>query len=136
MIGASWACNRTGTKPSKSSRFLGGFALICKPLERFGWQMKTYDEINQILHEHLPMLQHRFGVARIGVFGSVVRGEQRSASDVDILVDFDRPIGLINFMQLESHLAILVGSKVDLVSRRALKPHIGKRILDEVRYVN
>jgi predicted nucleotidyltransferase len=98
--------------------------------------MKTYEEINKILHEHLPMLQHRYGIGRIGVFGSVVRGEQSSASDVDILVDFDRPIGLINFMQLESYLALLVGSKVDLVSRKALKPHIGKRILDEVRYVN
>jgi len=98
--------------------------------------MKSYDEINQILHENLPGLQQQFGIARIGVFGSVVRGEQRLTSDVDILVDFSQPIGLIRFMQLESHLAALVGTKVDLVSRKALKPTIGKRILGEVRYVN
>lgn len=98
--------------------------------------MKSYNEINNILHTHLPSLREQFGVASLGVFGSVVRGEQGPASDVDILVDFKQPIGLIRFMQLESHLASLVGSKVDLVSRKALKPTIGKRILAEVRYVN
>jgi uncharacterized protein len=98
--------------------------------------MKSYSEINHILHENLPQLQQQFGIARLGVFGSVVRGEQGDTSDVDILVDFVQPIGLIRFMQLESHLASLVGTKVDLVSRKALKPTIGRRILDEVRYVN
>ena len=98
--------------------------------------MKSYNEINNILHEHLPSLREQFGIASLGVFGSVVRGEQSPASDVDILVDFNQPIGLIRFMQLESRLATLVGSKVDLVSRKALKPTIGKRILAEVRYVN
>lgn len=98
--------------------------------------MKSYSEINHILRQHLPSLRRQFGIDRIGVFGSVVRGEQNLASDVDILVDFEQPIGLIRFMQLESHLAALVGTKVDLVSRKALKPTIGKRILDEVRYVN
>lgn len=98
--------------------------------------MKSFKEINNILHEHLPSLREQFGIARLGVFGSVVRGEQSPASDVDILVDFEQPIGLIRFMQLESHLATLVGSKVDLVTRKALKPTIGKRILAEVRYVN
>lgn len=57
--------------------------------------MKSYNEINHILHEHLPLLREQFGIATLGVFGSVVRGEQGSASDVDILVDFEKPIGLI-----------------------------------------
>ena len=98
--------------------------------------MKSYNEINHILHEHLPSLREQYGIASLGVFGSVVRGEQGLASDVDILVEFLQPISLIRFIQLELRLATLVGSKVDLVSRKALKPHIGKRILDEVRYVN
>jgi predicted nucleotidyltransferase len=98
--------------------------------------MKTYDEISQILNEHLPVLQKQFGIARLGVFGSVVRGEQGAVSDVDILVDFSRPIGLIQFMQCESRLSALVGARVDLVTRKALKPYIGERILGEVRYVN
>ncbi|RPJ04299.1 MAG: nucleotidyltransferase [Deltaproteobacteria bacterium] len=98
--------------------------------------MKSYNEINHILHENLPFLRKQFGIASLGVFGSVVRGEQGSGSDVDILVDFNQPIGLVRFMQLETCLAELVGAKVDLVSRKALKPNIGRRILDEVRYVN
>lgn len=98
--------------------------------------MKSYNEINHILHGHLPSLRQQFGVAKIGVFGSVVRNEQGPMSDVDILVDFNQPIGMIRFMQLEAQLAALLGSRVDLVSRKALKPTIGKRILDEVKYVS
>ena len=55
--------------------------------------------------------------------------------DIDILVEFDRPIGFVRFMRLEKRLAELVGMPVDLVTKKALKPHIGKRILQEVRYV-
>jgi predicted nucleotidyltransferase len=98
--------------------------------------MKSLDEINGILHDHLPELKGQFSLARIGIFGSVVRGEQRSDSDVDILVDFSRPIGLLAFMRLEHRLQELLGVRVDLVSSKALKPYIGRRILDEVRYVS
>jgi uncharacterized protein len=80
-------------------------------------------------------LHAEFGVAEIGIFGSVVRGEQDAASDVDLLVEFDRPIGFVRFMRLEKRLAELLGMPVDLVTKKALKPHIGKRILKEVRYV-
>ncbi len=73
---------------------------------------------------------------RIGLFGSFARGAQRIGSDVDLLVEFSRPIGFIRFIQLENRLSELLGAKVDLVTRSALKPHIGKRILDEVQYVN
>jgi hypothetical protein len=97
--------------------------------------MKTLTEIDAIIHDHLPELRKQFGVAYIGIFGSVVRGEQRTASDVDILVDFIRPIGLLSFMRLENRLQVLLGTKVDLVSKKALKPYIGKQILEEVRYV-
>jgi hypothetical protein len=65
----------------------------------------------------------------------VVRGEQGAGSDIDILVEFERPIGFVRFMRLEKRLAELVGMPVDLVTKKALKPHIGKRILQEVRYV-
>jgi hypothetical protein len=98
--------------------------------------MKSFDEINGILHDHMPELKNQFGLARIGIFGSVVRGEQQSASDVDILVDFARPVGFLGFMRLERRLQELLGARVDLVSSKALKPYIGRRILDEVRYVN
>lgn len=61
-----------------------------------------------------------------------MRQGAREDSDIDILVEFEKPIGLFKFLELEEHLSQLLGRKVDLVSKNALKPHIGKYILDEV----
>ncbi|KAF0216755.1 MAG: DNA polymerase beta domain-containing [Geobacteraceae bacterium] len=97
--------------------------------------MTTFDDINRTLHDHLEELRQIYGVAEIGVFGSFVRGEQREDSDVDILVELSRPVGFVAFVRLEEHLQTLLGRKVDLVSKKALKPYIGRLILDEVRYV-
>lgn len=97
--------------------------------------MKTFDDINRTLREHLDDLRRDYGVAEIGVFGSFARGEQREGSDVDILVQFSRPVGFVTFMKLENHLRKLLGVKVDLVTKKALKPYIGRHILEEVRYV-
>jgi len=80
-------------------------------------------------------LKAEFGVSEIGIFGSLVRGEQSAGSDIDLLVEFERPVGFVKFMRLEKRLAELLGMPVDLVTKKALKPHIGKRILQEVRYV-
>ena len=68
----------------------------------------------------------------IGVFGSYVRGEQKRESDIDVLVEFEEPVGLFEFMDLEAYLTGLLDVKVDLVSKKALKPHIGQHILEEV----
>ena len=97
--------------------------------------MTTLDDINRTLRDHLEDLRRTHAVAQIGVFGSFVRGEAAEDSDVDILVEFSRPVGFVAFMRLETHLQKLLGRKVDLVSRKALKPYIGRRILEEVRYV-
>ena len=70
-----------------------------------------------------------------GIFGSFVRGEQGADSDLDILVEFEKPIGFVKFLKLENKLSELFGVKVELVTKKALKPYIGKRILQEVRYV-
>ena len=94
--------------------------------------MKTLKEITSTLETLKPKLRERFKVKTIGVFGSYVRGEQKRQSDVDILVEFEEPIGLFEFMDLEMYLANSLCVKVDLVSKKALKPHIGKRILEEV----
>ena len=61
-----------------------------------------------------------------------MRGEQNGSSDVDVLVEFEEPIGLFEFLKLENYLSDLLGIKVDLVSRKALKSHIGEHILQEV----
>lgn len=98
--------------------------------------MKPLNEIKEIIRDHKAELVDQFGVSEIGIFGSVVRGEARDDSDLDVLVEFSRPVGLIKFMSLESYLEQLMGgTKVDLVSRKALKPYIGRVILREVQYV-
>ena len=80
-------------------------------------------------------LEEKYKVKEIGVFGSYVRGEQKKRSDIDILVEFKEPIGLFEFMDLEEFLKNLLGVKVDLVSKKALKPIIGKYILRETVYI-
>jgi len=76
----------------------------------------------------------RFGVKSIAVFGSVVRGEDRPDSDIDILVEFDSPIGLLAFFRLQYHLEDLLGRRVDLVTPAALKRQLRDRILKEAVY--
>jgi hypothetical protein len=97
--------------------------------------MKTINDITSALEANREVLETRFKVKTIGVFGSHVRGEQTKRSDVDILVEFKGSMGLIGFMGLEKYLSELLGIKVDLVTKGALKPYIGKRILEEVVYV-
>ena len=82
--------------------------------------------------QHKAELNEKFKVKTIGVFGSYVRGEQKRSSDVDVLVEFEVPVGLFEFRKLENYLSDLLGVKVDLVSKKALKPHIGEHILKEV----
>ena len=94
--------------------------------------MKTLKEIKSTLETIKPTLKAQFKVKTIGVFGSFVRGEQKQQSDVDVLVEFEEPVGLFEFIDLEMYLSDLLGVKVDLVSKKALKPYIGKRILEEV----
>jgi hypothetical protein len=95
--------------------------------------VKSLAEIKSIIEQHKPELAEKYGVAEIGVFGSVVRGEARDDSDVDILVEFNRPVGLFGFMELEFFLEKLLDArKIDLVTRGALKPRIGRQILSEV----
>ncbi len=98
--------------------------------------MKPLTEIKEIIAAHKPELAEKFGVSEIGIFGSVVRGEARDDSDLDILVEFDRPISLFGFIDLEYHLKELLDAvKVDLVQKSGLKKYIGMRVLREVQYV-
>jgi predicted nucleotidyltransferase len=94
--------------------------------------MHQIDDIKKKLSVCKHDLEHGFKVKKLGVFGSYVRGEQTTASDLDILVEFSEPVSLIEFVHLENHLSDMLGIKVDLVMRTALKPRIGKHILEEV----
>ncbi len=100
--------------------------------------MRRYlDEIKIILRQHEKELREKYGVIEIGLFGSYLRGEEKEESDLDILVEFksDAKISLLEFVELENYLSDLLGVKVDLVEKSALKPRIGKRILAEVEYI-
>ena len=93
----------------------------------------SLEHVFEILRQQLPELRARYGVRSLGVFGSFVRGEQKKRSDLDMLVEFDeREITLFEFVGLEQNLSNLLGIKVDLVEKGALKPEIGKCILQEV----
>ena len=97
--------------------------------------MQDIERIKRVLLQHKAELRKKFKVKTLGVFGSYVRGEQKRGSDVDVLVEFEEPVGLFEFMRLEFYLSDLLGVKVDLVSKKALKPYIGKHIEEEVVYV-
>ena len=86
----------------------------------------------RILRDHLPELRERYGVESLGLFGSYVRGEEREGSDLDLLVEFIDTPDLFEFVALGQDLSELLSVKVDLVMKRALKPRIGERILEEV----
>lgn len=83
----------------------------------------------------MPLLHKKYHVERLGVFGSVVRGEQGKDSDIDIIVELESPIGFFDFIRLEKFLSRVLGSKVDLVSKKAIKPAIKEEILKETIYV-
>ena len=78
-----------------------------------------------------PELEADYNVKSIGIFGSVVRERPHSQSDIDVLVEFEPPIGMFKFLELEEVLSDRLGGKVDLVSRKALKPEIGRAVLAE-----
>lgn len=79
----------------------------------------------------LPVLQP-YGVKRIALFGSVMRGEGTPESDIDILVTFDKPIGLFKWVELEEELSERLERKADLVSAQALKPRIRPNVEAEM----
>ena len=89
-------------------------------------------EYAYILRRHLPELRKLHGVNSLGIFGSHVRDEQNDDSDLDVLVEFDRPIGLLGLMATERHISELLEVKVDLVMKESLKRRIGRAILEEV----
>ena len=95
-------------------------------------QSPALEKLFQTLRNHLPELRERYKVQSLGVFGSRLRGDQRTRSDLDVLVEFSEPPSFFEFLDLQDHLAALLGVKVDLVMKSALKPTIGRQILREV----
>jgi len=93
--------------------------------------MKTLEEIRRILREHRDAVAERYGVSVVGIFGSLVRGESRSDSDLDLLADIVRPISLLELVGAELYLSEALGVKVDLVPKRSLREELRDIILKE-----
>ncbi len=90
----------------------------------------TRDEILRILSEQHENLK-RLGVKSLALFGSVARNEAGKDSDVDLLVEFDRPVGLFQFIDLKEFLEKVLGCSVDLGTRNSLHPRLRERVLRE-----
>jgi predicted nucleotidyltransferase len=99
--------------------------------------MKTLDDLKGQLELLKPVLEKKFQVDSIGIFGSYSQSRQNKRSDLDILVTFVEPnnIDLIDFIALQQFLSRKLKVKVDLVQKDALKTRIKDRILQEIIYV-
>ncbi len=96
--------------------------------------MTTLNDIRNTLQGNKQRLSEKYGVSTMAIFGSYGRGQQDENSDIDILVDFKKPIG-IEFIDLADELEILLHRKVDLVSLKGIKPIYYKNIEHELNYV-
>ena len=91
-------------------------------------------DIKNILEINKDRLSEKYGLSLLAIFGSFSRHQQKENSDIDILVDFKKPIG-IEFIDLGNELEELLNCKVDLVSLKGIKPQYYKSIESELNYV-
>ena len=96
--------------------------------------MGTLADILSVLRRERARLFANYGLKSMAVFGSATREDFTAESDVDIMVEFERPIGM-DFFDLEQDLACIVSRKVDLVMRTAVKPHYMEFIQKDLKYV-
>ena len=96
--------------------------------------MSELEQIKNIIKKHKEHIKKKFFVEKIGVFGSYIKGNESIESDIDILVEFDGPIGW-DFIELNEFLENILNKKVDLVSIKALKSQLKDNILNEVIYI-
>ena len=95
----------------------------------------TRQDILSSLKKLKREVTREYSVKKIGLFGSVSRSVETEQSDVDLLVEFSKPVGFVTFMRLENFLSERLGERVDLVTSDSLKPVIREDVLAEVIYV-
>jgi len=93
--------------------------------------MKALEQIKSIINEHRRELEERFKVKSIAIFGSYVRGEQSSKSDIDILVTFNKSVSLLHIVSLENYLSDILEIKVDVVPAKNVRAELKEVILRE-----
>lgn len=89
------------------------------------------DEAIRLLNSHRPEFAQKYGVQKMSLFGSVARDEAGEVSDVDLLVEFARPMGLFGLFELQGRLEEVLGCPVDLGTPDSLKPRIRAKVLAE-----
>lgn len=98
----------------------------------------TKEAILRLLRESYPQLTARFGVRRIGLFGSFAREAAQESSDIDLIVEFQRPIGL-KFMEMVEYLETLLGRRVDVLTPAGLRgirlPEVARQIEESILHV-
>ena len=97
--------------------------------------MKTLKKIKNLIEEKKDLLEKEYHVKRLGIFGSYAKQKAKKDSDIDIFVEFSETPDFFKFIALEERLAEILGSKVDLVTPKALKPFIKNTILRETIYI-
>ena len=93
------------------------------------------EAVLQILKQKNAELAKQFGVKSLLLFGSVARDEATTASDVDLLVEFNRPVGYFGLFAFQDYLEKLLGCPVDLGTPDSLKPYIRERVMGELIHV-
>lgn len=94
--------------------------------------MTKLDSTLQLIREKYPYLSHEYGVGNIGVFGSVAIGTEREDSDIDVVIEFTRPIGL-RFIDLVGYLEGILGAKVDVLTEEGIRNIRNKKIADDIK---
>jgi predicted nucleotidyltransferase len=94
------------------------------------------EQVIRIIKSQNETLSQQFGVKSLALFGSVARGDATPGSDVDLLVEFNRPVGYFGLFALQDHLESLFGCAVDLGTPDSLKPRIREQVLEELIYVS
>jgi uncharacterized protein len=96
--------------------------------------MKKIEDIKKIIKLHKKELENKYKVNKIAIFGSFVRDEQIERSDIDILVDLEEPIGLL-FVHLSNYLEVILETKIDLITKDAIKPNRLRYIMKDLIYI-
>ena len=95
----------------------------------------SLESIEKKIKDIKPELEKKFGVKKIGIFGSYAKGLEDEQSDVDILVEIERPMGLIKFIKIEQYLTRRLNRTVDLLTFESIKSYMKDDLLKEVKYV-
>jgi predicted nucleotidyltransferase len=120
---------------SFTTKFFTGYTKKLN-LKLFEKSMRTLEEIKRTIAEHKEEIRQKYGIVILGVFGSYARGKQKETSDVDIIVELERPVGL-EFYEFWDYIENLLGTKADVLTLTALKQktQLWEKIKGDIVYI-